>query len=147
MAFYSKKLLPSEKNYATVERECLAIVRGIEYFQVYLTGANFVVETDHACLQYLASVKNSKGRLTRWALKLQEYDFTVKHCPGSKNGNADGLSRQAWVDNSEPDAPSTSQMLQEKVDERDEEELYFTPEEGGEECWDPKDPPNSVPEQ
>lgn len=33
----------------------------------------------------------------RWALKLQPYSFEVQHRPGTQNGNADGLSRQAWL--------------------------------------------------
>lgn len=52
--------------------------------------------TDHACLQFLDSVKDNGGKRTRWTLLLQEYDFEVIHRPGKENGNADGLSRQAW---------------------------------------------------
>lgn len=53
-----------------MELECLAVVKGIEHFAMYLTGVPFVVETDHVCLQYLDSRKQTKGRLTRWALRL-----------------------------------------------------------------------------
>lgn len=96
IAFFSKKLKTSERNSAAVERECLAIVKAIDHFQVYLTGVSFTVTTDHSCLQYLQSMKDSGGRLTRWALKLQPYRFRVKHRPGKENQNADALSRQAW---------------------------------------------------
>ena len=32
----------------------------------------------------------------RWALRLQPYVYKITHRPGKDNGNADGLSRQAW---------------------------------------------------
>ena len=53
VAFFSRKLLSREKNYATVEKECLAIVETIKHFSVYLTGVPFTVVTDHSCLRYL----------------------------------------------------------------------------------------------
>ena len=46
IAFYSRKLLPREERYATVEKECLAVKLGVEAFRVYLLGRPFVVETD-----------------------------------------------------------------------------------------------------
>lgn len=96
IAYFSRKLLPREVNYATVDRECLAIVDGIRHFSIFLTGVPFTVVTDHHCLRFLDSVKDNGGRRTRWTLALQEYDYTVQHRAGSLNGNADGLSRQAW---------------------------------------------------
>ena len=103
VAYYSRKLKKAEKNYATVERECLAIVDSIKHFRVYLTGVPFTVVTDHGSLKYLHSMKDSGWRLMRWALRLQPYDYKVIHRPGKDNGNADGLSRQAW----EPDKEET----------------------------------------
>ena len=38
MAYFSRKLLPREQKYATIEKECLAIKLGVEAFQVYLLG-------------------------------------------------------------------------------------------------------------
>lgn len=93
VAYFSRKLLPRERNYVTVDRECLVIVEGIAHFSHYLTGVWF---TDHTCLRYLDSVRDDRGRRTRWTLRLQAYDFVVLHRAGSSNGNADGLSRQAW---------------------------------------------------
>lgn len=99
VAYYSRKLLSREKNYAAVDKECLAIIDSIRHFQIYLTGVTFEVMTDHKCLQWLDSVKDMGGRRTRWSLRLQPFNFTVIHRPGVQNGNADGLSRQAWEEN------------------------------------------------
>ena len=53
IAYFSKKLLPRETNYSTVENKCLAIVLGIKAFRVYLVGRNFQIKTDHRSLEWL----------------------------------------------------------------------------------------------
>ena len=58
VAFYSKKLLPREEHYASVE-ECLGIIAALKHFSVYLIGKEFVIVTDHQALQYLDSMRNS----------------------------------------------------------------------------------------
>ena len=92
VAFASRKLLPREKNYSVVEKECLAIVWSLQMFHVYLYGQRFVIETDHQPLSWLHRMKNPNQRLTRWALAVQPHCFKMHHHSGSKNGNADGLS-------------------------------------------------------
>ena len=95
VAFASKKLLPREKNYSTIEREALAIVWGVQKFENYLYGQHFYLETDHHPLQYLAKAKFTNGRLMRWALALQPYRFTIRAIKGSENVGADFLSRHS----------------------------------------------------
>ena len=51
------------------------------------------METDHHPLTHMATLKDSHGRLARWALALQPYDFTVIHRSGHANANTDGLSK------------------------------------------------------
>ena len=53
IAYASKKLLPREKNYSTIEKECLGIIWGMEKFRKYLYGVDFLLETDHKPLSYL----------------------------------------------------------------------------------------------
>ena len=93
VSYASRKLLPREQNYSTIERECLALVWGIDRFKYYLYGAKFILETDHKPLLYLNTFKGTNPRLVRWSLALQSYSFTVVHIPGQENHGADLLSR------------------------------------------------------
>ena len=93
VAYASKKLLPREKNYSVIERECLAIVWGIEKFNRYLFGVEFDLETDHKPLAYLNTAKTLNPRLLRWALRLQPYRFRIVAVKGEHNVGPDFLSR------------------------------------------------------
>ena len=94
VAYFSRKLLPREERYSTIEKECLAIKLGVQAFQVYLIGRTFTIQTDHRSLAWLDRMKDANARLTRWSLLLQSYTFNVEYRAGGKNGNAGGLSRQ-----------------------------------------------------
>ena len=98
VAFASRKLLPRETRYSTIEKECLAIIWGITKFQEYLYGKEFILETDHHPLQYLGKAQYQNGRLMRWALALQPYRFVIKAIHGRENVGADFLSRAPCVD-------------------------------------------------
>ena len=65
IAYYSRSLKISEKNYSVVEQECLAIVEALKRFRHYLQGRKFQIFTDHKPLEWLANQK-SIGRLRRW---------------------------------------------------------------------------------
>ena len=79
VAYYSKKLLDLETWCAITEKECLALVRVIHHFGVYLVEAHFTIMTDHKALQYLNSARYTNGRVARWALQLQPFSFKVQH--------------------------------------------------------------------
>ncbi|TPX51269.1 hypothetical protein SeLEV6574_g00360 [Synchytrium endobioticum] len=91
LAYASRKLTALELKWHTQEKEALAIVWACETFRHYLVGDEFVVESDHSSLQWLQSA--TKGRLARWALRLSEFDYQIRHKAGKKNANADALSR------------------------------------------------------
>ena len=95
VAYFSRKLLPREERYSTIEKECLAIKLGVQAFHVYLMGRPFLIQTDHRSLEWLNRLKHTNARLTRWSLFLQGYSYEVKYRSGQSNGNADALSR-AW---------------------------------------------------
>ena len=65
VAFFSRQLRSSEKNYTSSEIECLAVVDTIIQFEIHLVGKSFTLVTDHQALQYLASSRALNRRLTR----------------------------------------------------------------------------------
>ena len=96
IAYNGRGLNQAEQNYSTTEREALALVKGIKKYQSHLQNHKFTVVTDHSSLRWLMSVKDASGRLARWALLLQQYDFNIVHRPGRIHGNADCLSRRPY---------------------------------------------------
>ena len=93
VAYASRSLTKSERNYSVIQKECLAAVYAMKQFRHYLLGRKFKLLTDHAPLQWLSAQK-MEGLLSRWALAIQEYDFQIQYRKGSLNGNADALSRR-----------------------------------------------------
>ena len=93
MAYWSRQLDKSERSYSTIEREALAVVSSIKEFYPYLYGFHFRIITDHNPLTSLKGLRDVGGRLTRWILFLQQFDFIVEYKPGRLNSNADALSR------------------------------------------------------
>lgn len=111
IAYASRTLNGAEKNYSATEKECLAIIWGIRKMRAYVEGYRFHVITDHLSLKWLNSIDNPTGRLARWALELQQYNFTVQYRKGKQNVVADALSRQPMetlnraTENSQADLP------------------------------------------
>ncbi|KAL4088518.1 hypothetical protein QTP88_023612 [Uroleucon formosanum] len=93
IAFASRTLNKAEINYNTTEKELTSIVWGIKVFRPYLFGQHFNIITDHRALVWLFNITDPGSRLTRWRLKLEEYQYTIHFKPGVNNTNADALSR------------------------------------------------------
>lgn len=93
IAYFSKKLNRTQRNYSVTELECYAVVLSIKKFRQYLEGYEFVVITDHASLQWLMRQSNLSGRLARWSLKLQSFNMKIEHRKGKDNVVPDALSR------------------------------------------------------
>ena len=98
VSFGSRTLSLAERNYSTIEKEGLALVFAVQKFHQYLYGNRFCMYTDHKPLLGLfaetaALPTRAASRVIRWALLLSAYNFELKYREGSKNGNADCLSR------------------------------------------------------
>jgi hypothetical protein len=93
LAFASRKLSTAEINYTTTEREGLAMVYALQKFRHYLLGGHFKMFTDHSALKYLVNKPVLGGRICRWLLLFQEYDFEIVVKPGRMNKGPDHLSR------------------------------------------------------
>ena len=93
VAYGSRTLNKAERNYSTVEKECLAVVHFTQEYRHYLLGRTFRIISDHRPLVWLKNLNNPTGRLGRWALKLSEFDYEIIYRKGRLNNNADFLSR------------------------------------------------------
>lgn len=89
----SAKFTGSEKRYHINEQETLAVVWACKRYRHWLENEHFTLITDSRALTWLHQFKDERAKLTRWALQLQEYNFTVEHCPGKLNQLPDFLSR------------------------------------------------------
>jgi hypothetical protein len=102
VCYMSKKFTPSQQRWAPIEQECYAIVAAIEIWHHYLHGHRFIIESDHKPLEAFTQKSQLNDKCERWRLKLQSYDFTVKHIKGTSNTMPDYLSRSP-VDLAEDD--------------------------------------------
>jgi len=106
VAFASKTLTPTERRYAQIEKECLAIVFACQRFSQYLSRREKItVESDHKPLQsiFKKSVLAAPCRLQRMLLRLQRFNLDVKYKPGSQMYIADHLSRAYLASQGEED--------------------------------------------
>ena len=91
--YASKTLDSAQKNYATTEKEYLAVVFACDKFRQYIVDSKVIIHTDHAAIKYLMQKKDAKPRLIRWVLLLQEFDLQIVDRKGEDNPVADNLSR------------------------------------------------------
>ena len=110
--YASRTLNDAQLNYATTEKELLAIVFAFDKFRPYLIGNKVVVHTDHSAIKYLMTKKDAKPRLIRWVLLLQEFDVEIKDKKSTENLVADHLSR---LEGARDDVPVNDEFPDEKL--------------------------------
>lgn len=93
ICYISRSLTRQEQNFSTTERECLAVLWALEKLRPYIEGIKVEVITDHYCLVWLQNIKAVSGRLARWIVRLQQFEFSVTHRKGSEHHVPDLLSR------------------------------------------------------
>ena len=116
VAFWSRKMIPAERNYEVHDQELLAIVEAFAHWRHYLSGSTCPVEvlTDHNNLRGFMGVKELTPRQARWALRLAAYDFEIKHRPGKTNP-ADAPSRRPDYEGGTDDLKRLLPTLQNKL--------------------------------
>nr|GEV38179.1 reverse transcriptase domain-containing protein [Tanacetum cinerariifolium] len=75
--YASKTMTEAESHHTTTEKEMLTVVYAFEKFRSYLILNKSIMYTDHSTLKYLFAKTDSKARLLRWVLLLQEFKFKV----------------------------------------------------------------------
>ena len=98
VAYASRTLSASKRNYSQLEKVALSLIFGLHRFHQYLYGRKFTSVTDHQLLTTIFSDKKgipplAATRLQRWALQLSAHNYTIQFRPTKAHANADGLSR------------------------------------------------------
>jgi hypothetical protein len=96
VCFISRSLSDTEKNYAVIEKEALAVTWACERLTEYVQGLDLLIETDHKPLVTLlgkAELHKVPPRIQRFRLRLMRYHIKVVHVPGKNQITADALSR------------------------------------------------------
>lgn len=94
VAYWSRRMIPAERNYPVHEQELLAMIEFIKHHRRYLHGIEFTAFTDHKALEHLQTQPHLSARQVRWLQVLQEYTPKICFTPGELNGFADWLSRR-----------------------------------------------------
>ena len=105
VAFSSRALTNTEKNYAQIEKDSLSIVHGCIHFDQYVYGREITVQTDDTPLANILKIPllQAPGRLQRMLLQLQRYHLKVVYKPGKELLIADTLSRAYLLNEPAPE--------------------------------------------
>ena len=94
IAYASRSLKPSERNYPAHKLEFLALKWAVtDKFHDYLYGAKFEVVTDNNPLTYVLTSAKLDATGHRWVAALANYNFSLHYRSGKLNKDADSLSR------------------------------------------------------
>lgn len=107
IAYASRKFNQTEKNWPVTEQESFAAVLGVRVFRSYILGRPFTLRTDHKALTFIHSkTQIPSGKIARWMMELQQYEFKLVYRPGPRHVNADALSRNPHLASDSPLLPS-----------------------------------------
>ena len=108
----SRCLTPTESRYSNIERECLAVLFGLEKFEYYLLGREVLVETDHSPLEQIfkKNLADVPSRLQRFILRCLKFDIQVQYKPGRSIPVADALSKVCFKPSTGKSTNETSEV-------------------------------------
>jgi hypothetical protein len=107
----------AEKNPSVMEKELLAAIFGSKQFRCYLYGRKFTLVTGHRALCWLLKLEEPSAKLTRWALRLSEFQYTVEHRPGKQHLVPDALSRNTATVRVHPSLDRAAVKVEQETDE------------------------------
>lgn len=114
--YYDSHVLnPAQMNYATTEKELLAIIYAFDKFKSYLLVYKVIIYTDHVALKCLFAKQESNPRLLRWILFLQEFDMEIQDKKGCENTVADHLCQISPIDETEEKRPIKDEFMDERI--------------------------------
>lgn len=93
VAYFSKTTSPAETKLHSYELETLAIVYALHRFKTYFDRRPFKIITDCDALARTLANESGSGKIDRWALFLEKFNYTIQHRPGKTMGLVDALSR------------------------------------------------------
>ncbi|KAA1116677.1 hypothetical protein PGT21_050140 [Puccinia graminis f. sp. tritici] len=115
VAYLSRSLVQSEKNYEIFDKELLAIVASFKEWRHYLEGnpnrLQAIVYTDHRNLESFMTTKQLTRRQARWAETMGCFDFEIVFRPGRQSSKPDALSRRPDLAPSKEDKLTFGQLL------------------------------------
>jgi len=92
--FHSRKFSPAQLTYATYQKELLAIVDSVKFFNAQLRDHKFTVLTDHQPLLSFLQPRQTSQKLAQWQSYMREFDLVIEHTAGKENLLADAQSRK-----------------------------------------------------
>lgn len=128
VAYFSKKLKPTQSRKDAIYIECYAIKEAISYWQHYLMGQEFTVLTDHKPLENLRVKARPDTLLGHLVNYLSQFNFKIVYRKGRENTEADALSRNPVLEHFESEeliCVSNLLTLQEIQDDQNENIEHF----------------------
>lgn len=103
--YLSHKLSDTQRRWPIVEKEAYAVYYALQKLDHYLHGAKFTIKCDHKPLKYLLSSEIKNRKIQMWAIAISSYNCQIDYIKGSKNEQADMLSRLAHAEEADVITP------------------------------------------
>lgn len=105
VAYYSRKLSPTQRRYSAQERELLGLLLALQHWKHWVQGTEVTVVTDHESLKGLGTKTDHPPRIMRFLDAIEHYGVRIVYRPGKANVLADYLSRPPSDEAVEPAYP------------------------------------------